>query len=61
MFAIHQNNLFAMAEVGISESEFSKMVAIDVALKNAARYFELELEANQLRHNDALNCLKREP
>lgn len=57
---VHQGNLFTQSEVGCSETEISKTVAIDIALKNAARHFEIELEVTQLRYNDAVNCLKRD-
>ena len=49
---------WTMEVVGASFAQFSKEEAVDVALEDAIKHFELEQEVVQFRLNDIVNCLK---
>ena len=58
---IRKSNQWTMKEVASSFAQFSKEEAVDVALEDAIKHFELEQEVVQHRLNDIVNCLKNGP
>ena len=60
-YAYKSTGQFTLEKAADSGAQLSIEDAIDLALKNAVKHFELELELAQLRLNDAVACLQNGP